>query len=229
MSLKSTLLALIGFVCLQTIQCNHGSLPMIPSTPSEISLYRDMFYDKDGHCILTSNYPYYSYFDYYPSSKLTSDYEFNKKLGLYSAIYDTPLSNLYQMYDIIENNMPNLPRDQQLNMLQDLAKSYQDEKIRDAVNPYQYKLNPSAYPNSLTMAQLMGYLPSDLPPSIAYMQNYIDSLLPTLNPDTLAEIQQAVYQNTPPGMLPKADDLTFQLQTAMRYMLANEMYFIPNY
>lgn len=73
------------------------------------------------------------------------------------------------------------------------------------------------------MAELMGYLPSDIPASISYMQNYLDSLLPTLNPDTLSEIQSAVYNNTPPEWRSMADDLTFQLQTSIRYMLANDV------
>lgn len=81
----------------------------------------------------------------------------------------------------------------------------------------------TVFQTSLTMAQLMGYLPSDFPPAYMYLLNYLDSLVPCLSPDALAEIQNAVYSNTPSSMLSQADDLTFQLEAAIRYMLSNEV------
>lgn len=70
----------------------------------------------------------------------------------------------------------------------------------------------------------MGYTPSDLPPAYVYMLSYLDSLVPPLSSDGLVDIQNAVYNNIPNSFHSKADDLTFQLQTAIRYKLANEVY-----
>lgn len=113
---------------------------MIPLSPS-------IFYDDSGNPILSSCYPYYNFYSFRPPSSLVDDYNVNQQLSLDSAIYNVPLSDLYQLYNLIENNMPNLPTNMELSMMQDLAKAIQDEKARQYLNPYQYKLDPQSNPS----------------------------------------------------------------------------------
>lgn len=132
----------------QAVQCHHHisySSSSMQSTTLPVS--RSIFYNDDGSSILSKVYPYYSFYSFRPSQKLVDDYDQNQQLALYSSMYNVPLSDLYQLENIIDNNLPLLPSDLETSMLQDLCKVIQNEKIRDYTNPFQDKLNPSSNPS----------------------------------------------------------------------------------